>query len=202
MASPDNKIYDLKAHDLEHLLELLDPDREIAERKLAALQDALHAYFYKQLRGDGRPLRDAEDCASETIFRAMVYARKETVTREQIIPGIWKIARNFQLEYFRKSQRLELTGEDPPGVPAVPGGIEKEIEFQEKRARGLESCLGELESGDSEMLLEYYGINPRNKEKRERLASKYGLTRSQLTKRVNKLKNKISKRIKKYMDQE
>jgi DNA-directed RNA polymerase specialized sigma24 family protein len=175
---PRHRTWTLDQASFDTLLTSLHEDRETASREYERLRLRLIRFF--ALHRVGR----AEDLADEAFNRlARKIAMGESIrSMSQYVAGI---ARILLLEEHARARRearvLSLNAASTP----VP-------DTQEQALQALEACLGEMPSGNRDLLLRYYSIEGRTHiPARLRLAEEMGLQMNALRNRALRLRENL-----------
>lgn len=170
---------DSTPEDFERFLTWLDPDREKAGEKYAAIQPKLTRYFL--CRGCGV---EAEQLADETITRVV---RKVPEIADNYVgeplPYFLGVARNVFSEYLKKLTLIRSS--QPP--PAPDSGDEKEL-----LDRCLERCLRHLTDENRDLILRYYTGEKHEKiVHRKKLAGELGIAPNALRIRAHRIRTDL-----------
>jgi DNA-directed RNA polymerase specialized sigma24 family protein len=166
----------------DDFLASLAPDKEQAAERYEKNRRALIKYFTR------RQATDPEECAARVL----------NVVRKKIANGIviqnlgeycFAVARNFQMKDRAESRkRAELPDEmeDKARSPL-------EIIIKEAEKRCMIGCLRKLSADNWSLITQYYGSEydsgkKHNRESREELARRQGITMQSLRTRVNRIK--------------
>lgn len=143
----------LTAEAFEHLLRLLDPDRETAGARYELARRRLTEFF--EARGSHSP----SDHADETLNRA---ARKlaEGEPVADINKYLYGVARLLLMEWGRSRERnvIALERVAPPAQPSIEESEEQEQQRQqrEQRFECFERCLEKLPAESRAFIVTYY----------------------------------------------
>jgi DNA-directed RNA polymerase specialized sigma24 family protein len=166
----------------EKFLDYLAPNREEAGARYEKLRRAAIRYFIRY------HAPDPEACADETLRRLqqLIAAGRAIHHIEYFIIGV---ARKVQLQDRMRRQQREV--ELPEGESENPGASPlKQLEEQFERKCWAE-CWQAL-SDEERDLLDQYGLGSQHdKESREALAARCGLTRGNLRRKVHGVKKKL-----------
>ena len=168
---------DLTPEAWDSLLRFLDPDRDVAARKLLDIQNRLMRIL--GYRGAAHP----EDLAQETINRV---ATKSAELSEGYVgdPALYflGVARNVFRESLREPARpLPMPEPEPP-------------EEKELLDRCLEQCMEKLTPANRQLILEYYRGEKRAKiETRRRLAERLGIAVNALRIRACRIRRNLQR---------
>jgi DNA-directed RNA polymerase specialized sigma24 family protein len=149
---------------------------------------------------DRKNCASPDELADETLNRV---ARR--LTQEGEITGVmpahycYVVARFIFLEYQRRPDRSHVSMEVLPSLPAAspgaPGSSELDTaEVQEKRMKCLDSCLQTLQTGQRELIMEYYrGERGAKIERRSALAARLGVTANALSIRACRIRTMLER---------
>ncbi len=183
---------ELSREALDKLLEYLDGDRERASEKYRELQNKLIALF------EWRSCSAPEDLADETLNRVARRLEEglEIKTREpfRYLRGV---ALNLIKEDYKRAARERAAFEDYRYLETR----EEAAEESDERKAALDGCLAGLESGDRDLILEFYrGEKSTRIANRRRQAEALGITRTALRIRAYRLRKELEKCVKKSLD--
>jgi len=181
---------DSTPEDFERFLTWLDPDRERAGEKYAAVQAKLTRYFH--CRGCGV---EAEQLADETITRVI---RKVPEIADSYVgeplPYFLGVARNVFSEYLKKL--ILIRASQPPPAPA--SSDEKEV-----LDRCLERCLKHLTEENRDLILRYYTGEKHEKiVQRKKLADELGIAPNALRIRAHRIRTDLRDCVEKCVAEE
>jgi RNA polymerase sigma factor (sigma-70 family) len=174
------------------LLMWLDPDQGRAGERYESIRWSLIKFF------SGRGIYDAEELADETISRVARRAHelKETYTGDPAL-YFYGVARNLIHEYLRaRRNRLRLDSLESGSSYAYGDDFEKQLQLE-----ALDICLNKLTKSERNLLLSYYREEKQAKiDYRKSLARKYGLSSESLRKKVQRLREKLSRDVQELLD--
>lgn len=170
---------DITPEDFERFLTWLDPDRERAGEKYAAIQAKLTRYFL--CRGCGV---EAEQLADDTITRVI---RKVPEIADSYVgeplPYFLGVARNVFSEYLKKL--ILIRASQPPPLP--DSGDEKELLY-----RCLDRCLSGLTDENRDLILRYYTGDKHDKiVQRKHLAGEMDIAPNALRIRAHRIRTDL-----------
>jgi DNA-directed RNA polymerase specialized sigma24 family protein len=178
-------------------LDWLDLGTDSNGEKYLEIRRRLVRYF------DWKNCTSPDELADETLNRV---ARR--LSEEGEIKGVtpahycYLVARFVFLEYQRRPDRSYVSMEVLPVLPAVlptaPGssGLDA-AELQEKRMMCLDRCLQTLQSGQRELIMEYYrGDRGARIEHRSSLAARLGVTANALSIRACRIRTMLERCVK------
>jgi DNA-directed RNA polymerase specialized sigma24 family protein len=176
------KNWELTEESLNLFLSWLSDDRDVAGKKYEDIRHRLILIL------ECRRCRCADEVADEAINRFIRRLPELIKTyKGDPFPYILVIARNVQHEWD-KSQDLPL----PEDINSLPDEIIEPDELEERIHNCLERCLGELESKNRNLLLDYYQNENQNQiDFRKRLARRLGIAANALRIRVHRLRNTL-----------
>ena len=162
------------------LLDLLDPDRELAGHKYERIQRKLVKFF--EYRGCTSP----EELADTTIDRVTRrLAEGEDIRAEDPTVYFYGVARNVLREFWSVQTTLP--------VDQIPDRAAEPIAAEERLHR-LDRCLERLAPEARQLILEYYQGQGRNKiENRQRLATELQISQSALRLRAQRIREQLEK---------
>ena len=191
---------------LDILLKQLDADENAASEKYLTLQLKLT----KKMIWNGCPEYEAEALADRVID---LVAKKISEIEEKLAQGIaeengkeikriesipsyaLEVARLIGLEHYRKHQSKRVDGEELPEVVVNAEDFQAD---SDDRMDCLRKCILKIpEQADRQFILGYYDTqeNEKNKEAREKLRIKFGLTVSNFKKKACVLRQRLEKCI-------
>jgi DNA-directed RNA polymerase specialized sigma24 family protein len=144
-----------------------------------------------------------DELADETLNRVARRLAEEGEIRD-VTPAhyCYLVARFVFLEYQRRPDRSDISTEVLPGLPAampgLPGSAESDAaEVREKRMDCLEQCLQTLQTGQRELIVEYYrGEGGARIEHRGVLAARLGVTTNALSIRACRIRTMLERCVK------
>ena len=148
---------------------------------------------------DRRNCASPNELADETLNRVARRLEEEgAITDASPAHYCYIVAKFVFLEAVRAPERRKTSVDDlspftqAASQLAVPASADAEEGANEKRLNCLEMCLGKLQTGDQELILEYYHGEHRVKiEHRSQLAQRLGLTMNALTIRACRIRTKL-----------
>lgn len=165
----------------ESLLAWLDPDREVAGQKYEVIRAGLIRIFVS------KGFSDAEDLADETINRVI-----------KRLPEIRDTYVGEPVRYFHGVARFiirEMIRRKEIAVEAVPESL-AEAEVHSNEYDCLLKCLRFLQSDKSELILDYYIYDGRDKiAQHRRMANELGITEGALRNRAHNVRGTLEKCI-------
>lgn len=181
----------------DSLLAFLGPDRESAAQAYLDLRRALFVFFA------ARGAAGAGDMADETINRvARRLGEGVQITAENPSSYVYAVARNVWRESLANPNTLISLSEDDIAevILATPHDLmisaNERIEY-EARHECLEKCLDQLESGDRELIIDYYRFSGGEKiDNRKRLAANLSLSGNTLRQKIARLRSRLAGCIK------
>jgi len=183
----------LTAASFDSLLAFLGPDRESAAQAYLDLRRALFTFF--AARGAGSPGELADETINRVAGRLGQGAR---ITTENSSSYVYAVARDVWRESLANPNTLISLADDDPArsIRATPHdlmiGARERIE-SEARCECLEKCLGQLDTGDRELIVSYYSFGDVEKtEYRKRLAASLGLSGNALRQKVARLRSRLA----------
>jgi DNA-directed RNA polymerase specialized sigma24 family protein len=176
---------DLTSESLQRLLEILDPEREIAARRYQQLRRRLIRLF------EWRGARFPDDLADETISRV---ARRlddgVEIRSEDPFRYFCGVAHLVFKEVLRERKRDRVL-QDPASWPPTPAD---EPESDDERMVALQECLGRLGDDQRALILEYHEGEKRERiENRRALADRLGIELNALRIRVHRTRLKLER---------
>lgn len=181
--SSDERGFDL-------LLNLLNPDRKIAEESCGDLRLIIKKFFSRKVYNRS----DIEDLTQISILRLVNVVEKKK-NREEVIQNIFGLAVEISKRIF-----LEYTNTKPNLVPLLPNYTPASLPDdgdKEKRyiryRKCFDECLSKLNPADSKLFLDYY-LNEKeekNKELRKQFAEQHGKTSGALKTYISRLRAKL-----------
>ena len=165
-------------------LSWLDPDRDVAGKKYEDMRRRLVTMF--NVRGCAH----AEDLADETLDRFIrrLPAMVDSYSGDPI-PYLYTIARHLHGEYGQK-QLQQL----PDGFTHPLRDAGEQDDHDERIQECLERCLGELEPGSRELVLDYYRRDKQAKiDFRKNLAERLGIASNALRIRLHRVRVGLQK---------
>ena len=177
----------------DSLLDFLGPDRDNAAMAYIDIRRALFTFF--AARGVPNP----DEMADETINRvARRLNEGAQITTESPSSYFYAVGRNVWRESLARLTVLtSLTNDDPAqGVQVTPydliinanARVESEV-----RHECLESCLGQLDPEERELIVSYYRFSGGEKiENRKELAARLGLSSNTLRQKVARLRSRLA----------
>jgi DNA-directed RNA polymerase specialized sigma24 family protein len=183
----------LKQSAFQQFLKWLDGDTNSGGESYLEIRRRLVFYF------DRRNCASPDELADETLNRVARRLEEEgTITDASPAQYCYIVAKYVFLEAVRapESRGTNVDNLSPSAQAAsqlaVPPLPDAEDAAKEKRLNCLEICLRKLQSGDQEMILEYYQGEQRAKiERRSQLAVRLGLTMNALTIRACRIRAKL-----------
>ncbi|MGA9769881.1 MAG: hypothetical protein WBV94_12625 [Blastocatellia bacterium] len=172
--------------DFDILLLWLNPDREKAGHKYEQVRRCLTDFFVR------RGMRDALSLTDEVINRVTLKVRSLRLNYVgEPTKYFLGVARNIALEVQRQPLHFEFSDD----FFLTP--YDQSVDYKELLFQKLEHCLVKLPQHDQEMLLRYYGENPKAilTNDREIMALEMGLTLNRLRVTVYRLKEKLKRCI-------
>lgn len=177
----------------QQFLKWLDGDTNSGGESYLEIRRRLVFYF------DRRNCASPDELADETLNRVARRLEEEgVITDASPAHYCYIVAKYVFLEAVRAPESrglnvdalsLSTQAASPLAVPASPNA---EDVAKEKRMNCLEICLRKLQSGEQEMILEYYQGEQRAKiERRSQLAERLGLTMNALTIRACRIRTKL-----------
>lgn len=176
---------DLSRESLERLLELLDPEREVAARRYQQLRRRLIRLF------EWRGARFPDDLTDETISRV---ARRlddgVEIRSEDPFRYFCGVAHLVFKEVLRERKRDRLL-QDPASWPPTS---DDQPESDDERMTILQECLGKLGDEQRTLILEYHEGEKRERiENRRALAERLGIELNALRIRVHRTRLKLER---------
>ena len=169
----------------EKLLACLGPDREQAGAAYETIRRRLARFF--EWRGAPSP----DDRVGETFNRV---ARKlgDGVQIANIGGYCNEVARLVLLESLKGPERKLAPLEDLDTPPATEADPTDDL-HDERRLHCLDNCLNKLPADSRALIIEFYQDERRAKiDRRVALAERLGLTRLALTKRAQRIRDKLA----------
>jgi DNA-directed RNA polymerase specialized sigma24 family protein len=178
-------------------LDWLDLGTDSNGEKYLEIRRRLMRYF------DWKKCTSPDELADETLNRV---ARR--LSEEGEIKGVtpahycYLVARFVFLEYQRRPDRSYVSMEVLPDLPAVRPTAPRSTgldaaELQEKRMICLDRCLQTLQSGQRELIMEYYrGDRGARIEHRNALAARLGVTANALSIRACRIRTMLERCVK------
>lgn len=171
----------------EKLLNALDPNHQRAGEIYVELRFKLRKFFAWK---GGVCESDLDELVDETLERIAKKLGEGEVIEN--IPAYSRgIARNILLEYSRKRAKEPI---DNNPVETLIAESPKEAD---ERFECLKKCLANLNSDDRELIVGYYDTeeNEKNKDKRRKLAERFGKHSGTLKVHVTRLRDRLRKCI-------
>lgn len=172
-------------------LDWLDEGAGSGGERYLELRRRLVLYF------DRRNCLTADELADETLSRvAQKFQEQGEITNISPAHYCFVAAKFVFLEYTRRAEHGHKSLEDFP-ASRLPGKIaaaetDCESEFKERTLDCLERCLKKLEREESELILEYYQGEQREKiQSRKRIAEKLGISANAVTIRACRIRNRL-----------
>ena len=137
----------------------------------------------------------ADDLADETLHRVTRRLEEQgTITDATPARYCYIVAKFVLLEHLRDPGRPrggEVDARDDARVPVAPPADDPD---QERLHACLDGCLGSLEPGDRELILDYYRDEHRARiERRRRLAAALSLSANALAIRACRLRDRLER---------
>jgi len=175
----------------EKLLRTLDPNIQRAGEIYVELRFRLRKFFAWK---GGVSESDLDELVDETLDRITKKIGEGEVI-ENINAYARGVARNVLFEYLRKRTT------EPIGEVMVEALITEHPERADERYECLKKCLANLHPDDHEQILGYYDTeeNEKNKDKRRRLAERFGKRGGTLKVHVTRLRERLRKCISECM---
>jgi DNA-directed RNA polymerase specialized sigma24 family protein len=174
----------------ELLLNLLNPDRKIAEELCGDLRLIIKKFFSRKVYNRS----DIEDLTQISILRLVDVVEKKKNQEEAIqnISGLAvEISKRIFLEYTNTKPNLApLPPHDTPA--ALPDDDDKEKRYIRYR-KCFDECLSRLNAADSKLFLDYYlnESEEKNKELRKKFAEQHGKSSGALKTYISRLRAKL-----------
>jgi DNA-directed RNA polymerase specialized sigma24 family protein len=171
----------------ERLLDWLGQDSEPGGECYLEMRQRLVLYF------DRKNCLSPDELADETLNRVARRLQEEgTIISDAPARYCYIVARLVFLESVRERQRQAPLDERLSAQTAANPEASEEQQESEQRWECLERCLGELEPGDRELIVNYYRGAARAKiENRRALAAQLGITLNALSIRACRLRDKL-----------
>jgi DNA-directed RNA polymerase specialized sigma24 family protein len=172
--------WELTEESFNLFLSWLDPDRDTAGKKFEEIRHRLSVVF------DARGCPRSDELVDETLRRFIrrLPAMLDSFTGDPL-PYLLVTGHHLRTEYAEK-QFLPLP-EELPGVPAADDDASARAEIFDAC---LEGCLGELDSKDRALVLDYYRKEKQAKiDFRKELARGLGLSANALRIKIHHLRN-------------
>jgi DNA-directed RNA polymerase specialized sigma24 family protein len=192
MASKElKKHWNLSEEAFRALLAWLDGGAESDGASYLEMRRRLVAYF------DRKNSSSPEDLADETLNRVARRLEEEGEIRDATPPHFcYMTARFVYLESLRSGGHRERSLEETSGASGrgltLSAPFDADSESQQKMMGRLEDCLEKLQTGERELILEYYRGERREKiERRRELAMKLGLTLNALAIRAARIRSRL-----------
>ncbi|MBZ5536844.1 MAG: hypothetical protein LAO31_12895 [Acidobacteriia bacterium] len=187
------KDWTLNAEAFHQFLSWLEEGVDSSGEKYLEMRRRLVHYF------DRKNCLSPDELADETLNRvARKLEEKGAITDVSPAHYCYIVAKFVFLEYTRAAKQALTTADGSSSarhvVPdlAVSSGPDTAVETQEKLLDCLDKCLKKLESGDRELILEYYQGEQRIKiERRVQLAARFGLSMNALSIRACRIRNRL-----------
>jgi DNA-directed RNA polymerase specialized sigma24 family protein len=178
-------------NELDGLLARLDPDRDRAGEKYEDLRGKLIGFFERH------ECHPAQYWADQTL--AILAKKNQRGGLADVIAFAFGIARKVRFT-AQHNMRRETPLDDAATGPIVAGNEENRLIEQidrETRLRWLERCMRRLATEDSSLVLDYYAAEAiSNKEHRQKIAQRFGLTAQALRTRASRLRDKLEECVK------
>jgi RNA polymerase sigma factor (sigma-70 family) len=163
-----------------HLLEVLDPDRERASEQYEHVRRSLIRYF------DWRGSTSAETDADDTIDRV---ARK---LDEGEVEDVYAYALGVARNVARESLRIQLKESNSlESLASLASGPPKDMN-SERRFECFETCLANLPTDKRDLILSYYQGDKRTKiASRRRMAEQSGIPINRLRIQAHRIRERL-----------
>jgi DNA-directed RNA polymerase specialized sigma24 family protein len=187
------KDWKLSAGAFQQFLKWLDGGVDSGGESYLEMRRRLVFYF------DRRNCASPDDLADETLNRVARRLEEEgAITDASPAHYCYIVAKFVFLEAVRSPETRKTNVDDlTPSAQAVSrlavsGLPDAEAVAKERRLNCLEACLRKLQTGDQELILEYYQGEQRAKiDRRSQLAERLGLTTNALTIRACRIRAKM-----------
>lgn len=174
-------------------LDWLDEGGGSGGEKYLELRRRLVLYF------DRRNCLTADELADETLSRvAQKFQEQGEITNLSPAHYCYVTAKYVFLEYTRRPDQGQTSLDEFPasrtadGTLAIAAPADSDRATKERTLDCLERCLKKLAHGESELILEYYQGEQREKiQHRKLIAEKLGLSANALTIRACRIRNKL-----------
>jgi DNA-directed RNA polymerase specialized sigma24 family protein len=171
-------------------LRLLDPDPQRAEEKLLRLRLKIVAYLERRKV----PWAVAEELAQEAILA--VVQRLEAAGDgpegiQSVEKYIWGISKNFLMQHWKTPDEKGMSFDPDAHGRLATGGADDgmaEKEFEQRREVCVERCLAQVPPVDRVAFLEYVQLEKHDRERREALAARLGVSRDTLYVKMHRLR--------------
>lgn len=169
---------------LDKLLDQFSTDRDEAGRRYEVMTTKLCRFF------EWRSCPDPESLADETINR--VARRIDEGENIFNLNGYFStVARLVFLESLREPQRVSVSLDEAPEIPAEPSFVDDQ---KEARLRCLDECLAKLTVDTRALILKYYHNQGRAKiDHRKQLATAMGIQLNALRIRAHRTRTVLEK---------
>jgi DNA-directed RNA polymerase specialized sigma24 family protein len=182
----------------QQFLKWLDGDTDSGGERYLEIRRRLVFYF------DRRNCASPDELADETLNRvARRLEEQGAITDASPAHYCYIVAKYVLLEAVRapETRKTNIDHLSPSALAAsqlaVPATPAVEEATKEKRLNCLEECLRKLQTGDREMILQYYQGEQRAKiERRSQLAERLGLTMNALAIRACRIRTKLESCVK------
>ena len=185
-------------------LSWLDEGTGSGGEKYLELRRRLVLYF------DRRNCLMADELADETLARvAQKFQEQGEITNVLPAQYCYVTAKFVFLEYVRRPENNQASLDDPAHGKAA--GIEppaapirdSESEAREHTLECLERCLRKLSPDESQLILEYYQSEQREKiQKRKQIAARLGISANALSIRACRIRSKLEACVRSCCEQE
>ena len=157
---------------------------------------------------DRKNCASPDELADETLNRvARRLAQEGEITDVTPAHYCYVVARFVFLEYHRRPDRSHVSMEVLPPLSApFPGAPESSeldaAEVQEKRMKCMDRCLQTLQTGQRELIIEYYrGERGAKIERRSTLAARLGVTTNALRIRACRIRTTLERCVRTCCDE-
>lgn len=176
--------------EFDTLLNLLNPDRKIAEEMCADLRLIIRKFFSRKVYNRS----DVEDLTQVAILRLANVVKRKNNAGEKIesLHGFAiEITRRIFFEYIKSKRNLEPL---PPNlIPVLSAEDEDKEEKYIRYKICFDKCLDKFDLSDRKLFLDYY-LNEgeeKNKEQRKKIARECGKSMSALKTYISRLRAKL-----------
>lgn len=182
------KNWSISADAFGRLLQWLDEGVNSDGQKYLEIRARLVSYF------DRKNCLNPDELADETLNRVARRIEEQQIQTEAPAKFCYITARFVFLESLREKEKTNVPLDEAGQKLASPQISKEEVERKEKRFDCLETCVGQLDTANRELIIGYYYGKERVKiENRRALAEKLGLSINALSVRACRIRDKLEK---------
>lgn len=186
----------INAAAFERLLQWLDEGKDSDGQKYLEMRERLVTFF------DRKNCLKPDELADETLNRVARRLEEEPIEIETPAKFCYITARFVFLESLREKEKSVVSLDEVEAKLSLDQNSKEQIELKEKRLNCLETCVGQLDAENRELIIGYYYGKERVKiENRRNLAQKLGLSINALSVRACRIRDKLENCVKKCVSE-